>query len=137
MRKLNLILLSASVMALVGCGKNLNNNPVTAVNPKAPGPCYDLTNGNWQNIYTPGYQFAINDQCLGASNDYCGEIFTYHPQANGTVILIVIATKGGSECLPMGSTTCAASFLANQNNNQLHVDCGHPGLQIQSNFQRF
>lgn len=125
--------LIALIVLLAGCGKEAGNM-AKPINPKAPGPCYDATNGNWQSIGTAAYKLALTDQCEGAST-YCNEVFTIHPQANGTTILLVTGTNGGPECLPMGATTCTASVIPGQNNNQIQVNCGG-GRQISNNFNR-
>jgi len=117
-----------ALVALTGCGKG--GTPSSPVNPKAPGPCYDMTNGQWSDMYKVQH-LVLNDQCQGAT-DYCNEVFTYHPQPNGTIILAVTATNGGPQCLPIGPTTCTASTTSGV---PLSVDCG-AGKAISSNYTK-
>ncbi len=117
-----------ALVALSGCGKGGDTKSIST---KAPlGPCTDLTNGTWSDMYKVQH-LVLNDQCQGAT-DYCNEVFTFAPQPNGTIIVMVSATSGGPECLPIGPTVCSASTTMGV---PLHVDCGG-GKAISSNYNK-
>lgn len=121
-------LLLLLALIAVGCGKGISQDTQAKV---APGPCSDVSNGNWQNVVNAQHKVALTANCEGATT-YCNEVFTYHPQANGTSILLVTMTNGGPECLPLGATTCSASMDAQ---GILSVNCGG-GKALTSNYNR-
>ncbi len=122
--------LSAVVALAAGCGKDSKIS--TPVVPKTLGPCFSVTNGNWQDLYNAQHQLILNDQCQGATT-YCNESFTVVPQVNGTVVLSVTASNiaQSAECLPLGATTCTAAIVG----GQLSVNCG-VGKAISSNYSK-
>lgn len=127
------------LLALTACGKGQSASSSGKTNPALPvlaqGPCSDISNGSWQSVTTPAYIMALDAQCSGATS-YCNEVFTYHPQANGTTILLVTSTNGGPECLPMGAVTCTATML-NPANSQMSVVCvGMGGKKVNTNYNR-
>lgn len=124
------LIIALIVATTVGCGKAADSS--SSGSKGSPGPCSDVSNGNWQSLYEAGQQLALTDACYGATT-YCDEVFTTHPQPNGSVILLVTATNGGPECLPMGATTCSASV---DGSGMLSVNCGG-GKKITANYNRF
>ena len=126
------ISLIALTMALgsIGCGKGPNGtgNAGTA----SHGACYGPANGRWQAVST-GYTLTVNEDCTGSST-VCNEVFTAHPQSNGSVILITTQTNGGPSCLNLGSTTCNFSMLPNF--DQLSILCSKGGIFMNTNYNR-
>ncbi len=137
--KVPLSLIIAAMLLTAGCGKGAGESAVKAI-PKAPGPCSDPTNGSWQDISVVNHKLVLNDQC-GGTTTYCNEVFTAHVQPSGNVILLTTATNGGPECMPIGATTCTASYAAhvgigpNQYVDQLQIQCG-AGLKISTVYNR-
>ena len=120
------ITLIISLAFLAGCGKAGDSS-----SPSTPGACSGVGNGNWKMSptgvtdpsYSNPYYLSLLSNCQG-STTYCGEKFTYvtFPNSN-SVTVTVFATNGGPECLPVGTRTCTATLMGD--NDHLEINCGN------------